>query len=384
MRELRVQVTIMRQPHFQIESTPPRVLFSQGIDTLELPALWLREHCQDEAHVDPHTQQRLFDPHQLSEEITLTDARLYDDDHIGLTFSDGYSGRYSLRSLAQDLDPDDHCPEPVPWTADIDRQRTTFDWPALQAREALHAATAAFLRYGFIVLREVPCRPQEILKVAQAFGHLRETNFGRYFEVYSRPRSNDLAYRSIPLGPHTDNPYRDAVPGIQLLHCLVNETSGGLSTLVDSLSVCDRLQREDPAGFAALCETPVRFRFVDERNELIKRRPIVHRDGRGKVTGVHYSPRLDYLPLLQGEALKRFHRARRRLGELFVDPRFEIRFPLRAGQLMFFDNNRVLHGRTAFDPNEGHRHLQGCYIDVDGPRSLYRTLAGTRTGATSG
>ena len=37
----------------------------------------------------------------------------------------------------------------------------------------------------------------------------------------------------MPLAPHTDNPYRNPVPCIQLLHCIENEVSGGLSTLVD-------------------------------------------------------------------------------------------------------------------------------------------------------
>src|SRR5699024_5960838 len=129
-----------------------------------------------------------------------------------------------------------------PWTAaDLDRQQVTFDWPALAASAELLAAVTGFLRHGFVILSNVSTRPQAILEVAETFGHLRETNFGRYFEVYSRPRSNDLAYRPVPLGPHTDNPYREAVPGIQLLHCLINETTGGLSTLVDSLSVCEQL-----------------------------------------------------------------------------------------------------------------------------------------------
>jgi gamma-butyrobetaine dioxygenase len=100
----------------------------------------------------------------------------------------------------------------------------------------------------------------------------------------------------------------------------------------------------------------------------------VQRDAGGRMTGVHYSPRLDYLPLLDAGTTRRFQRARRRLSELFADPRFELRFPLRSGELMMFDNSRVLHGRTAYDPDEGRRHLQGCYIDLDGPRSLYRTL----------
>ncbi|MDZ7714547.1 MAG: TauD/TfdA family dioxygenase [Rhodovibrio sp.] len=183
------------------------------------------------------------------------------------------------------------------------------------------------------------------------------------------------AYRPVALGPHTDNPYREPVPGIQLLHCLVNETTGGLSTLVDSLAVARQLQAEDPHGFDLLATTPVRFRFTDAHEELIERRPIIQRDGQGRMTGVHYSPRLDSLPVMDVQTTRRFQHARQRLGELFVDPAYQISFPLAAGELMMFDNSRVLHGRTSYDPSEGARHLQGCYIDLDGPRSLYRTSA---------
>ena len=45
-----------------------------------------------------------------------------------------------------------------------------------------------------------------------------------------------------------------------------------------------------------------------------------------------------------------------------------------AGELLMMDNRRLLHGRTGFDPGEGVRYLQGCYIDMDGPRSLYRVV----------
>jgi gamma-butyrobetaine dioxygenase len=69
-----------------------------------------------------------------------------------------------------------------------------------------------------------------------------------------------------------------------------------------------------------------------------------------------------------------YQRARRHLAELLVDPRFEVRFALQPGEVEVFDNARVLHGRTGFDPQEGDRHLQGCYIDGDAPRSRYRML----------
>lgn len=365
----------MSRVHFQISKTPPQVIAQHPGGTCELPALWLRERCQDADHVDPATQQRLFNPHLLPDDIVLRQAERIDEHIVELAFSDGYRGRYCLDTLAAEFDLNDGCPQTQPWTARLDRSALTFSWPTLEDPDNLRAATEAFLRFGFMVLRDVATRPEEILTVAGRFGNVRETNFGKYFEVYSRAQSNDLAYRSVPLGPHTDNPYREPVPGIQLLHCLANETRGGWSTLADSLSACEALATEDSEGFAALSSTPVRFRFVDQTNELIERRPIIRRDAYGTITGVHYSPRLDYLPLLEGKELRRFHRARRRLGELFTDPRFEIRFPLAAGELLFFDNSRVLHGRTAFDPDEGLRHVQGCYIDADGPRNLYRVLA---------
>jgi gamma-butyrobetaine dioxygenase len=92
------------------------------------------------------------------------------------------------------------------------------------------------------------------------------------------------------------------------------------------------------------------------------------------MTGVHYSPRLDDIPLMSEDDTRRYHAARKRLGQLFEDPRYELHFRLNPGEMMMFDNNRVLHGRTSFNPAEGHRQLQGCYIDRDGPRSLYRVL----------
>ena len=45
--------------------------------------------------------------------------------------------------------------------------------------------------------------------------------------------------------------------------------------------------------------------------------------------------------------------------------------------MIAFDNLRVLHGRGAFDPNSGRRHLQGTYLDRDLIRSRQRVLERT-------
>ena len=361
--------------HLKLETDPPRVLAQTANTVTELPALWLRERCQDPISLDAQTQQRLFDPHRLPEDLALVHVEQSGENRARLGFSDGYAGEYDLSRLADDLDLEDGLPGEISWRADLPLETVSVDGRSLDSDEVRLTAVEALLSHGFVIIRDLSTEPECILEVARRFGYVRETNFGRLFEVYSRPGSNDLAYRPVPLGAHTDNPYREPVPGVQLLHCLVNETTGGWSTLVDSLAVAEVLQKEDPEGLQLLASTPVRFRFIDANEELIERRPIVQRDVSGRMTGVHYSPRLDYLPLLDAATTQRFQRARRRLSELFADTRFELRFPLRAGELMMFNNSRVLHGRTAYDPNEGRRHLQGCYIDLDGPKSLYRTLS---------
>ena len=365
----------MSEVRFKLETQPPRILAQAGAGTTELPALWLRERCQEPASLDPDTQQRLFDPHRLPEDLALVQVTAAGENRVRLSFSDGYSGEYELTRLVEEYARGEGLPGQIPWRSDLKLQALSIDGRRLESDAVRLVAVRTFLTYGFIIIQNLATDPERILEVARRFGYVRETNFGRYFEVYSRPGSNDLAYRPVPLGAHTDNPYREPVPGVQLLHCLVNETSGGWSTLVDSLAVAAALEAEDPQGLELLASIPVQFRFIDAQEELIERRPIVQRDASGRMTGVHYSPRLDYLPLLDAATLRRFQRARRRLSELFADPRFELRFPLRPGELMMFDNSRVLHGRTAYDPNEGRRHLQGCYIDLDGPRSLFRTLS---------
>jgi gamma-butyrobetaine dioxygenase len=357
---------------FSIDTASGRLLVTTEGTAQPVPALWLREQSRDPSQLDLVSDQRLFDPHLLPVELSIVEATV-DASSVWARFSDGHEERFDATDLAIAIDPDDGCPDPVAWRADLGAP-PRHDWRELHRPAALEAALHDFLTYGTIVVHDSPTTDGTVLDVAGTFGYVRETNFGRLFDVRSVPQSNDLAYRPVPLGPHTDNPYRVPTPGIQLLHCLVNETSGGLSTLVDAIAVTDQLREDDPEGLDLLIDTAVRFHFRDDDTSLESHRPIVDVDHRRRVTGLHYSPRLDHLPLMDDERTRAFHRARRRLAELLGDPAFEIRFALRPGEAMVFSNDRVLHGRTGFDPQEGRRHLQGCYIDHDAPRSRYRVL----------
>jgi len=345
-----------------------------GAETLH--PLWLRERCRDAGSIDLRTQQRLQDPSDFDPELKLTAVSQPAPGVFQVTFSDGHHASFSAADILEEaaLALGSHdCPAPRLWDGSL-RELPRVRWRAEPGESELAAWLESFLTYGFIIFEGVPTEPGMVLKVGAQFGFTRETNFGALFDVRSTPDANDLAYTSIALDPHTDNPYRTPVPGIQLLHCLVNETSGGLSTLVDGFAVAQALRTREPEAFRILSTTPVRFRYIDTDTELTASAPPIELDVTGELKAIHFSPRLDFVPLLPHAQLVAYYQARRAFDHRLRAPDFEIRFLLNGGDLVMFDNCRLLHGRTGFDPAEGLRHLQGCYIDIDGPRSRYRVL----------
>jgi len=338
--------------------------------------LWLRERCQDPKTIDLRTGQRLQDPSDLDLELGLTSVEEVEPGRYRIRFTDGHQADFLAREILAEaaLPPGDHDTPPVKlWDGTLqDVPRAA--WTDTPADDLKLSWLERFLERGFIIFSGVPTKSETVLEVGSAFGFARDTNFGVYFDVRSVPDACDLAYTSMFLDPHTDNPYRSPVPGVQLLHCLANETSGGLSTLVDGFAAAEALRAQDPQGFQTLSRTPVRFRFRDTDTELVRSSAMIEVEAGGRIEAINFSPRLDYVPLLPPPELSAYFRARKAFDHLLRSPRYEIRFLLEAGDLMMMDNRRLLHGRTAFDPREGLRHLQGCYIDIDGPRSVYRVL----------
>ena len=129
----------------KLETAPPRVLAQTGNTAVELPALWLRERCQDPGNLDPHTEQRLFDPHRLPDDLALVSVEESGDDRARLAFSDGYTGEYELSRLAADLDLEDGLPREVAWRADLALEAISVDGRALDSDEVRLRAAATLL-----------------------------------------------------------------------------------------------------------------------------------------------------------------------------------------------------------------------------------------------
>jgi len=341
-----------------------------------LHPLWLRERTGDPENFDPVNHQRLFEPPELALDLRVTDAAREGADDLAVAFDDGTAARLSLTALLQEpgWTPDPEAP-PAPeiWDA-ASAPRPEATWAGLDDPAVLRELLAGFHRHGFCVVRETPTAPGSLQAIAQRFGFIRDTNFGPLFDVVTKPKPIDLAYTGRHLSAHADNPYRRPIPGIQLLHCLENGVAGGLSTLVDGFAVARRIAAEAPESFAALTRIPVRFRYESNAAIMQAHGPLIECDAGGLIRRVRFSTRVDYVPARDPDELALYYYGRRRFYELANDPAYQIRQSFEPGMLVMMDNHRVLHGRTAFDHGAGRRHLQGCYIDHDGPDSLYRVL----------
>ncbi|MFG2846631.1 phosphonate degradation HD-domain oxygenase [Kitasatospora sp. NPDC048296] len=352
--------------------------------TEQPPPYWLRDNCPCAECRDPRNGQKLFQINDLPSDLTIAASKELDG-NLEVLWSDGHRSRYPLTWLHEEADGDGRTElDKRLWTAaDFARGIPEADWAAYLADPTEQAAVlAAVRRSGFAVLRGVPTVERQVLRVAESFGYVRVTNYGELFDVRVEPDPNNLAFTSAAIAPHTDNPYRDPVPTLQLLHCLENSATGGDSGLVDGFKAAAVLRDESPEDFETLTRTPVPFVFRDRRTELRADRPLIDVDPLGRIREVRFNNRSIGTLRGSGSDLEAFYAAYRRFAAITLRPELQLTFRLDPGDCLVFDNTRLLHARTAFQ-QDGHRHLQGCYADLD---SLASTLAvlNRRTAALDG
>ncbi|MEU9132991.1 TauD/TfdA family dioxygenase [Kitasatospora sp. NPDC048540] len=340
---------------------------------MTLSPYWLRDNCPCTRCRDPRNGQKLFQIGELPDHLSCTE-QVEQDGVLHVVWSDGHRSSYPLGWLAEQGEGDGRTEQGKRlWeAAEFGRGIPEADWAAYLADPAERAAVLGAVRHlGFAVLRGVPGEERQVLAVARSFGYVRETNYGELFDVRIEPDPNNLAFTSAAIAPHTDNPYRDPVPTLQLLHCLRNDATGGDSGLVDGFRAADLLRTEHPEDFATLTATPVPFVFRDRRTELLAERPLIGTDPLGRIREVRFNNRSIGTLRLPPAELDAFYAAYRRFAAITLRPELQLTFRLGHGDCLVFDNTRLLHARTAFE-QDGHRHLQGCYADLD---SLASTLA---------
>ena len=344
-------------------------------------AIWLRDNARDEATRCPTNGQRLITLGSIPASTRIAEAEILEptsglDSELEVLFSpEDRKVRYPsawLRENAYDLEKDvarPHLPADVEsWDSTLDEAaisadlRTVFD-----QSEALRHWLDHVRRYGFAKLTGGPVESGALLKVAALFGYVRETNYGKWFEVRTEVNPSNLAYTGLGLQAHTDNPYRDPVPTLQILYCLESSAEGGDSLVVDGFKAALRLQAEDPKGADLLSSHSARFDYQGAGDVRLRaKKPMIELASNGELTSIRFNNR-STAPITDvpyGD-MPGYYAAYRRFGEIIDDPLMAVSFKLEPGDCFIVDNTRVLHGRTGYAGDSGARWLQGCYADKD-------------------
>lgn len=357
------------------------VTWTDGTST-RYPTIWLRDNCPSGLH--PQTRERTLDLLSLDQSPELVAAEPTGQT-IELRYADGHVSTMPMAFL------DGHRPgmaaaDPAAmpatlWRADLG----AADIPRHGARAiladdaALRAWLADTAAFGLTIVQGLENRTSAGTDIAGRIGFLRRTNFGTTFEVVSKPDPNNLAYTSVALPLHTDLPNQEVPPGYQFLHCLANDAEGGGSVFADGFAIAADLRAHDPEAFRLLSEIAIPFRFHDKRTDISVRQPVLTLDGRGELIEVRFNAHIAGVFDMPSDQMPAYYAAYRAFMARTRDPAYRLTLKLEAGEMVVFDNRRVLHGREAFDPSTGHRHLHGCYVDRGEFASRLRVLARERT-----
>jgi gamma-butyrobetaine dioxygenase len=356
-------------------------LTTEARETHRFHAIWLRDNAQDENTRSAQNGQRLISLQDIPPSTSIQTAAL-SDQQLTVTFQpEAVDIDFPIKWLLNNSY-DAYSPREPGWTDDAIElwdqtsigQPPTADYDQLTtSKQTLQQWLGEFKRYGFGLVNNGPTEPDALLNIIDLFGYVRKTNYGDVFDVRTEVNPTNLAYTGLGLQAHTDNPYRDPVPTLQLLYCLENSTDGGDSMVVDGFNAARQLQSENPAWFNSLSKHCARFEYHGSSGvHLQSKRPMIELGPDGELIGIRFNNRSSAVPVdIPFDAMETWYAAYRRLGEIIEEETSAVSFKLSPGDCFLLDNTRVLHARKAYS-STGNRWLRGCYADKDG---LYSTLA---------
>ncbi|PNH47834.1 hypothetical protein VD0004_g512 [Verticillium dahliae] len=411
----------------RVSAADPTLLTIEGPDLppTEVPAGWLRDRCPQST--SPSSGNKNFATGEIPVDIAIESVRQDSEGNWEITWrnniprfvADGIntsvfrSGqlRRALHTefASRDLAVLQHHTVP---TASQWNRRTLYprevsyaDWMAGEGHFA--AAVTELAESGLVFITGVPRDHDSVRTMALQFGALKETFYGNTWDVVSKPRAENVAYTSEYLGLHSDMLYLHSPPKLQFLHCLENKAVGGESLFSDAMRTAAEMMVHTPDLAAALAETNLGWHYDNGGFFYEQARPVFQGMGQldagtrevlaaGAASGhdtadavarlyaalptdVWWSPPFQ-TPLrapTTPEARTRFaawHAAASTFQHMLEEDGNMIRRRLREGDCVVFDNRRVLHGRTAFDPASGGRHLRGAYVGIDEWRSTIKRV----------
>ena len=335
--------------------------------------MWLRDNCPTAR--DKDSRHRMFNLLEVSTNIAPKQFKINTENKLEIEWNEGnHTSYYDQKWLRENCYTINNKRKYIsPYKLWNNSLNSNFESICIEHDKIINSEKGLIkwlelLHYnGIAVVKNAPVEKKSALPILSRIGCIRETFFKTPFEVINIPKPNNSAYTAHALRNHMDLPWFETPPGYQFLHCLINSAEGGQSSAVDGFAVADYLRKNEKETFETLVNIPLKFKDNDYTQESIRsfHAPAISLTKDKDFNDIRFSvatmDALDCHP----DDMEKVYKAHHKFGNLLHDDKFVIKFRLNPGDIFSFNNRRILHGRTAFNPNSGHRHLQGYYIDRD-------------------
>lgn len=362
-----------------------QILWHNGEESL-YPAIWLRDNCQcSDCYLDSAKARKLLiealDVNIGIKSLTFDREKVYitwPDDHYSEFSADWLKKRCFSQQARAKLQRELFLPECQYWGSELQLPTLDFD-DVLKSDEHAYKWLATLKKVGIVRLTGASDKRGEIIKLGKRIGFLYLTFYGHTWQVQDKIDANNVAYTTGKLSFHTDYPALHHPPGVQLLHCIKQTVTGGDSEIVDGFNVCRKLKEKNPRAFQILSSTFVDFTDigVDYCDFSVQsKHKIIELDDKGQVVRINFNNATrDTIFDIPVERVQPFYAALKEFVDLMNSKEFKFTFKMNPGDVITFDNWRLLHGRRSYEARtEISRHLEGAYADWDVVMSRLRIL----------
>jgi len=164
--------------------------------------------------------------------------------------------------------------------------------------------------------------------------------------------------------------YYEAPPGIQILHCLNFKTTGGESFFADGFKISEDFKIEENESFKLLTENYMTYQKEGPGHFVRYHRPLIQLE-KNEIISIFVSPPFEGPLDLDFDKMGVYYDAYIKFWNFAKKSIYKYQFKLEEGDMVGFNNRRILHGRNSF---AGPRHLQGTYINMTDFSSKLRHL----------
>ena len=345
--------------------------------------IWLRDNDASPQSIDANSRERTFTLTDVPLDIRPQSVGVSAEGGLLVEWEDGLKSHYHpgwLRAFdySNQQRPIDSW-EIVTWGRELENNLPLFSAEAVfNDEDTRYDFLTTIRRLGLAIVTEMPKDFDAFERISSQIGLLRDMNWGKIFEIEPKPDGEYLANTGIAMDAHSDGPTREYIPGFQIFQCVENTSVGGESFWVDTFHIADIMRREHPDEYHLLSTVPWEYANRAKGSHYRWNAPIFDLDRDGNIQAVRDTMWLREPLRVEFDLVPKMFAAYKLYASLKAQPENQVERKLVEGDVAFVDNRRVLHGRRAFDPRTGRRHIRTCYGEREELLSSIRMIERAR------